>query len=910
MSTTMSTRPGAGPLGDAPRLDPRRAASLEARLFGTGQGPRIRHYVLRERIGAGSHGLVHRAFDTKLKRSVALKEVLVDSPRTLRRLEREAQGLARLSHPNVVQVHESGLVGDARYFIAMEFVDGANLETWLQEEPRPQTEVLALFAQVADGLAALHREGLVHRDVKPANIIVGADRVPKLVDFGLVRVSRAPVDFGDQAETIAPHESQSAVGADADARCVTVQSNSDLPTVSASPSSGLCPGASASCTWAEIDPEPDVLRTFGFVGTPKFAAPEQFMGLPSEPPSDQFSFFVALFEATVGTHPFSGKTYAQLARQVTSGEVEWPRRGLSRPLRRLLERGLCVRSEARFVSMEAVAEAIRGLGQRSWTRRALPWLFSVGVAAGAVAAAGGPPALDCETVANDFHETWAQERAAIQTRAEAEAGARTASVVLGELDHWVEGWGHAREAACEAEAVGAASAPETIACLNRGRDAFDLLVSTLQRELDVAVEPSASPILRFGVWLAEPGRCAVDSQTWAALSGDVQGVSERMARVRVLRLLGRWKEAETLARLVSEQAALLGADELSAVADGQRGALLLLLDRPEEAVPLLEAALLRADSNGQTLLGAEVRGQLGLHASANGERTGALLVKAALAQLDASGSGQGEVAAWLLAGLAQAQLQLGQWAASVETGADALAAFDRLYGGRDARVAASRINLAVAYWRNGDIPAATENAEQGWELLSDTFGPDHPLCAKHAISVARIYMHAQRWSEARDVLESSLGSAAPLPSLHGRGGANAVELAFTLSAMQDASSAVPLVESTRPEPGDDSALASRWADVAMTVYQARQLWGAAGDAAQLGLRIQLVASPPDDRKLAVSASRVVLLRHYDERDCEAREIFERHRVSIERHIPATAERLAAALSQNNPNCKEQRWATE
>src|SRR6185436_16983925 len=151
----------------------------------------IDRYVILGTVGEGAMGIVYRAFDPDLDRTVALK-VLRDrrsrhADRGTRFL-REAQSLARLKHPNVVTVYDVGFVGD-QMFISMELVDGMALSAWLEEEPRTWRATLAVVISAGRGLAAAHQAGLVHRDVKPDNILIGWDGVSRIADFGLARMA-------------------------------------------------------------------------------------------------------------------------------------------------------------------------------------------------------------------------------------------------------------------------------------------------------------------------------------------------------------------------------------------------------------------------------------------------------------------------------------------------------------------------------------------------------------------------------------------------------------------------------------------------------------------------------------------------------------------------------------------------
>ena len=130
----------------------------------------IGRFAVIQRLGVGAMGVVYAAYDPQLDRKVALKLLKPSEDdageRWQHRLLREAQALAKLSHPNVVQIHEVGAHGDA-VFVAMEFVTGVTVRTWLSDQARSWRDVVAVFVQAGRGLAAAHAAGLVHRDIKP-----------------------------------------------------------------------------------------------------------------------------------------------------------------------------------------------------------------------------------------------------------------------------------------------------------------------------------------------------------------------------------------------------------------------------------------------------------------------------------------------------------------------------------------------------------------------------------------------------------------------------------------------------------------------------------------------------------------------------------------------------------------------
>ena len=169
------------------------------------RGTAVGRYLVLERSGEGAMGVVYAAYDPELDRKLALKllrpsgEQAEAAEQRRARLQREARALARLSHPHVVTVFDVGTWGE-QVFIAMEWVDGVTLRQWLAERPRDWREVLEVLLHAGEGLAAAHATGLVHRDFKPDNVLVGRDGRVRVSDFGLAR----PVDAQAPSPGMAP----------------------------------------------------------------------------------------------------------------------------------------------------------------------------------------------------------------------------------------------------------------------------------------------------------------------------------------------------------------------------------------------------------------------------------------------------------------------------------------------------------------------------------------------------------------------------------------------------------------------------------------------------------------------------------------------------------------------------------
>ncbi|MDC0717311.1 protein kinase domain-containing protein [Nannocystis bainbridge] len=306
-----------------------------------------RFQVLRV-VGAGGMGVVYAARDPQLDRTVALKLLHPGQlgPRGQQRLLREAQAMARLQHPNVLAVFDAGVHAE-QVWIAMEYEGGGTLGDWLRAGPRRWQEIVEVLLQAGRGLAAAHAAGLVHRDFKPANVLVGGGRI-RISDFGLARLGE-------------------------DAIAEAEQTTEDHAAALAEP----------------------MTRTGAVLGTPAYMAPEQLQGRQASARSDQFAFCVVLFEALHGHRPFRGDNVAQLCEAFERKAMVKPTRPLPRALQAVLERGLQTDPEARFGSMEALLAALtRAAGRRVWR----PGLAVAGVAVSAAMSfgayqyfAGDPP---------------------------------------------------------------------------------------------------------------------------------------------------------------------------------------------------------------------------------------------------------------------------------------------------------------------------------------------------------------------------------------------------------------------------------------------------------------------------------------------------------------------------------------
>ena len=346
-------------------------------------GTAVGSFIVERKLGAGAMGVVWLAHDPELARPVAIKLLASGRDTGQARLLREAQAAARLAHPNVVAIHQAGTWND-QVFVVMEYVPGGTLREWLRSQPRPWSEVLEAFRQAGLGLCAAHAAGLVHRDFKPDNVLMGTDGRARVSDFGLVGVS----------------------GADTAGEYATADRSGDGSNF------GL-----------------GITRTGALLGTPAYMAPEQFEGARVDARADQFAFAVALFEGLYGKRPFAGETTANLIYAITHGQfVDIPTNPVPPNVHRAVLRGLAANPMARHPSVAALLEAIKPpvVGTRSGLLAAAA-VASVAVVGGGVTlaiarpweepthktvapAGADAPAHDCTIQGAALREVWNDDR--------------------------------------------------------------------------------------------------------------------------------------------------------------------------------------------------------------------------------------------------------------------------------------------------------------------------------------------------------------------------------------------------------------------------------------------------------------------------------------------------------------------
>jgi eukaryotic-like serine/threonine-protein kinase len=354
------------------------APSAPARELELETGARVgAAFRIERRLGSGGMGVVYLARDESLDRPVAVK--LHRAGAGVDRLQREAMAMARLTHPNVITVHEVGRLGD-RVFVAMEFVPGGTLRAWLKARKRPWRDALTLCLAAGEGLIAAHDAGLVHRDFKPENVLVGDDGRPRVGDFGLARaVGESATDLVTSDLTrsglrtprpmTTPPPKVPAVDAEAETELIEAPSTPpSAPPKAATPMPTTAPGSSQQ-TVDDSDADrshkgllSDRLTMTGvLVGTPAYMAPEQFAGADVDARADQFAFAVMTWEAIYGKRPFAGTDQKVLRANVEKGKIQPPPKGSEVParVRAALTRALSVSPDKRWPTMRDLLTELR-----------------------------------------------------------------------------------------------------------------------------------------------------------------------------------------------------------------------------------------------------------------------------------------------------------------------------------------------------------------------------------------------------------------------------------------------------------------------------------------------------------------------------------------------------------------------
>ncbi len=726
------------------------------------RGETVGRYVVVDRIGAGAMGVVHAAYDPDLDRRVALKLLAQASTIGIDRMMREAQAAAKVVHPNVVAVHDVGAHG-ARMFVAMELVDGESLAAWLRREPRPWREVLAMLMQAGRGLAAAHAVGIVHRDFKPDNVLVGRDGRARVADFGLARaIDRAPPD----------------------------------------------PSGAGRSTLASGGVE--LTATGALLGTPAYMAPEQHLRMPCDARADQFSFCVATWEALFGKRPFGGATLEALSVAVTEGRLEQPSdaRGVPPRIRMLLQRGLAVAPADRFPTMDALLDALAVAAE---PRRRGPWIAAtaafVALGAGVLATreTAVPEPDPCATIPID--EQWSpaakDELVAAFAATKAPFASDVARSVTARLDDARRRWSTQWLEVCPALHAPELDEDERVllerrrGCLEDRQRELEAAIGLL-RKPDAAVVQGAFEVLG-GVRDVE--RCRDDEALRhrldpppAELLREVGELRAGIERALVLNRAGDLRSAEATMSELEPRVRATGWMPIEVEHEAARARLLRSDTAPRVEIPRLRTAFDRALEIGDDMLAAEFAIELAWQLGYRDKQTE-------------------EALQWLATGWALLRRSGGDWVLEVRAlnNEAVIESESRHYDRADELFARAlalaqehdpegvrplqlRANLAAFTGIRGDYPRALALFRESLDGYAALLGDAHPRVADVAGNLGLVYSRMGDLAQARHYLEEGMRiQDRALPPEHPARESVLSGLAETMFLQGELAAAVPLM---------------------------------------------------------------------------------------------------------------------
>ncbi|MBK6920075.1 MAG: serine/threonine protein kinase [Deltaproteobacteria bacterium] len=686
-------------------------------------GQRIGRYTVLGLIGVGGMGQVCSAYDPKLDRRVALKLLHTQGSEVERdRLRREARALARLAHPNVVTVHEVD-EHDGRLLVAMEQVDGETLKEWLQAHPpdggaERLRAALELLTQAGRGLAAAHASGLVHRDFKPANVLVGRDARVRVVDFGLAR-TMPTVEGAGLLDSVQ----------DAD--------------------EGLLASHNAS-------PEETLTETGMIAGTPAYMAPEQFLGEHVDGKSDQFSFCVAAWEVLFGERPFAGGDRASVIAAIRGGRVRRPESADVPPLvETALRKGLSLRPKQRHESMAALLEQLEAAratlaGERA---PAKPSRRGWAVAAGVLLVVGLGFAgrrlfvarleQACRDQGDAIDGVWNDAfREAVRASLIA-TGATYAPTVAEKVVPWLddqaEAWREHATAACMRASVDgkwdAAQLDKAQWCLEQRRLELSALVDELMRaDRDVVQNAivAASSLARVDGCVLDSAVATMVEPPSAELRPQAAEVLAEISRANSLERLGSYAAGLEVATAATSKAERLGWPPLTAAARAGEANLFGSAGDFSSAEDSGVAAFMEAVRAGAWDVAADAAIELAFLVGHKRRRAGEgrLWAEHAAVVLSRSGDPLGLREAARLNAVAAIAFAGGAYGEAKKLHERVLMTRERALGPEHPTVAVALRNLALVRNQLGEVRDARTLATRAVEITSASSGPDHPRVAE------------------------------------------------------------------------------------------------------------------------------------------------------------------------------------
>jgi len=715
-ATLQETHPAADPRSS--ESDELWAAFTRARgadLPQPSRGDKVGRYTVLDRLGEGGMGVVYKAYDPKLDRNVALKllrRIIHDDEQGAElRLLREAQMLAKLQHPNVVAVFDTGLT-DHGVFIAMELVHGCTLREWIEQRIRSVAELVEVFRAAGQGLAAAHEAGFVHRDFKPANVVVGDDGSVRVLDFGVASL----VDPRAAAPTTA-----------------LVRHPVSRP-----------PGASEPLSGSGLHLTEDGC----VVGTPAYMAPEQIAGERVDHRSDQFTFCVCLHLALYGHSPVIGEGLEERRWNMARGRLLDERGMLMGPtegrvsprLRAALRRGLSADPASRFPSMRALLDELDEPPRR-WSLVVAASTLVLGFAGGMILDANDGP---CAARMAGLEQEWGDDARRAVRIAFGRSGHPQAHELHGrveqQLDRYAEAWTEMYAESCHATFVTRQQSEQLydqrLRCLERRRSRMHAATAALRR-IEGPQQAAALTLLPFQ--LPRIADCAELETVGAALPLPEEPELRRRVvmlrstidEVETMKAAGDFQPGLTLAGVVVENARVTGYPAVLAEALESLGSLQVMGGSARQAQATLEDSILTAAEAGDDATAARSWTWL-IYALVQQRRLelGKSLELAARAAVERADDDQ--VRGWLLNNLGALHGAAGDVERSLALLEQALDVKQRVLGEDHVDVGISWFNLGTARLEQGYTVEARRALERARSIFEATVGSAHPLTI-HAI---------------------------------------------------------------------------------------------------------------------------------------------------------------------------------
>jgi serine/threonine protein kinase/tetratricopeptide (TPR) repeat protein len=733
------------------------------------KGATIGRYVVLGLIGRGGMGEVYAAYDPELDRKIAIKllrargrdaAALADGKT---RLLREAQAIARLSHPNVVVVFDVGTFGDS-IFIAMEFVEGNTLGYWLEAEPRNRREVLDVFMSAGRGLIAAHAAGLVHRDFKPDNVMLTRSGQVRVMDFGLARYQTEDNEPSPAGKELIDAEARAA------AVVATLPPDADPDATAKLGAGAAAPPPSASGGYLRLK----LTQTGAMLGTPAYMAPEQFAGLGGDARTDQFSFAVALYEGLYGQRPFEGNNVMAIMANVVSGTVREPPEKSRVPswIRKIVLRALATKPDDRFPAMtDLLGELAKDpvARRRRWLGTAASLVLVAGLAAGAVKIAAGQRAL-CAGGKDRAAAAWGpKQREAVERAFKATGNTQAAAVftaVATTIDQYIARWTGMYAETCEATHVRGEQSNEVLdlrmGCLGER-------LSSVKALTDVFVTADSAVIDTAGVAasaLPAIDRCGDVAMLRAVLRPPddpikrAQGerLRDEIAKIRALATVGQCEQASKMGRGVLERAVALDYAPVKAEASLAVGRLGETCLPVQQAVEHLEEAVLAAETSRHdevSIVASVMIAGIGVAKGGLDSRTGWTWIKHGEAILKRF-PGHPLLEAWTSVSRADVLARENRYEESLAANRRALAMEEPVLGPNSHDVAIANMNIAVDLHELGREAEAEPFIHQAVEAEEKAVGPQNGWVAAALLDECEILTGLGKFEAAEKAIQRAI----------------------------------------------------------------------------------------------------------------------------------------------------------